>query len=172
MKAFYILFISLAFLISCNSKDADGTANATSKKDTGAAKHAKAICDCFSKIPFDDDPEEILRELEKMDADDKKKIGNCLTKVGDNIEEDLDGIKGKAERKLYTKSFLKGLIDCDCADKFMGNIPYDDFGKFLKDMKREVKDIRDPEDMVEYPSYPSDTGNAYGGYIEPPVSPY
>ncbi len=158
MKFNLFFVIALSVLLSCGSKDT-ASQNVQSSVGTTTNKHAKAVCDCFKdKISFNDDFEEIGEDLQKMDDDDAEEVGECLLKIGKTIEEDLDKLKEKKEKKAYTKSLIKSFVDCECADKLMDNIPFDDFGKALKEAKKELKRMKEPVGD-DYPSYDE---NSYG----------
>jgi len=145
----FILLVLLAVLFSCGNKN-EASQNAQGSLNSTTNKHAKAVCDCFKdKISFSDDPEEIGEDLEKMDDDDAQEVGECILKIGKSIEEDLDKLKDKKEKKLYTKNLIKSLVDCDCVDKLMDNLPYDDYGKMLKEAKRELKYLENRGDYRE-----------------------
>ena len=152
----FISLVILAVLFSCGNKN-DASQNAQENLDTKTNKHAKAVCDCFKdKISFNDDPEDIGDDLEKMDKDDAQEVGEFILKIGKSIEEDLDKLKDKKEKNLYTKSLIKSLVDCDCVDKLMDNLPYDDYSKMLKEAKRELKNLENSGGDVIEETYPND----------------
>lgn len=130
MKKQAPIYFLIIVLISC-SPSVQETTN----------KRAKALCDCFeNKVVFTGELEDINKKISRLTEKDKTSIANCVIEVGQSIETDLEKLKDKKEKKIYTKSLIKSLVDCDCTDKLMDNIPYEEYGKLLKDAKNEMNE--------------------------------
>lgn len=113
-----------------------------SSNESKAENRAEEICDCVKSIGIDKNisigklqNRDFVRDIERKA---EKELPRKLLKVLRKIEEDIDDLS-KAEKKEYTRSLMKALIDTDCADIALDNIPYDMLG-FGLDMAEEGLD--------------------------------
>lgn len=110
-----------------------------SSNESKAENRAEEICDCVKSIGIDKSlsigklqNREFMRDIERKAEEE---LPRKLLKVLRKIEEDIDNLS-KEEKKDYTRSLMKALIDTDCADIALDNIPYDMLG-FGLDMVEE-----------------------------------
>jgi hypothetical protein len=110
--------------------------------ESKAESRAEAMCDCMQDAGVTDMSEIVLgssfRRAMRM-SNDKYTIDlpKCLLKVMKEMETDLQGLS-KKEEKAYTKAFLKGCIDTDCADNLLDFVPYDELGKTIEQYERRI----------------------------------
>jgi hypothetical protein len=128
LKITFILIIGATFT-SCGSNEA------------ATRKHAEELCDCMEDIGLDESLSladlnnyDQMREMEKKA---EESLPKCAFAILKNIQSDLDELN-KSEKKDYTKSFLKNVIDTECADVILDKVPFDMMGMLVVQMEKEV----------------------------------
>lgn len=86
-------------------------------------KHANKLCDCMKEVGIDDlsvssmEDREFTRKMEK-------KMPSCAKETLEAMNKEMNSMN-KDQKVAYTKSFLKDVIDTECATKLLELIPYD-----------------------------------------------
>jgi len=150
MKKLTYLVSLFLIIASCNGKNNTSQSNPSSMEEN-TNKQAKALCDCFKdKVSLDGELSEIQKKFETLSEKETQGISECILKVGKSVEDDLEKLKEKKDKKTYTKNLIKSIVDCDCMDKLMDHIPFEAYGKLLDQAKDEMKEAsRKSEDISE-----------------------
>jgi len=113
-----------------------------SSNESKAEDRAEEICDCVKAIGINEDlsfvklqDRKVMRDIERKA---EKELPRELLKVMRKIEEDIDDLS-KEEKKEYTRALMKALIDTDCANIALDNIPYDMLGFGLDMLESEFE---------------------------------
>jgi hypothetical protein len=113
-----------------------------SSPQSSAENHAEEICDCLKEIGVNKDltiakmqDREFMRDMEDKA---ERTLPAKMIKIMKAIEKDLSSLS-KDDKKEYTRTFLKAIIDTDCADVLFENIPYDMMGIAIGEMEREME---------------------------------
>lgn len=113
-----------------------------SSPEDEAEGHAVEICDCIKSIGIDESTNifklqdrKFMREVERKA---QRELPEKLLVIFKEIEKDLAGLS-KYEKKEYTRALLKSLLDTDCADIALDNIPYDMLGLGIDEMEDQIK---------------------------------
>ncbi|PHR17272.1 MAG: hypothetical protein COA38_21000 [Fluviicola sp.] len=103
--------------------------------------YAEKLCDCMSEIGLDKSINAAdlndRRKMRKMERTAERMLPECTLATLKKIEADLDEMN-KAEKKEYTKAFLKNVIDTECSDVILQNVPFDMIGLLVREVEREV----------------------------------
>lgn len=128
LKVLTILIIG-AVISSCVSNEAK------------TRDHAEALCDCMKEIGLNDDLTaedlEDRRKVRKMENDAERHLPKCALPILKEMKVEMDEL-GKSEKKEYTKAFLKNVIDTDCADVVLDNVPFEALGLLIDDLESQV----------------------------------
>lgn len=113
--------------------------------ESSAENHAEEICDCLKEIGVNKDltivkmqDREFMRGME--DKAERVLPGKIL-KIMKEVDKDLSSLS-KDEKKAYTRAFLKAMIDTECADIALENIPYDMMGLAIGEMESEIEQMK------------------------------
>jgi hypothetical protein len=116
-----------------------------SSPEVQAKDHAEQICDCIKSIGIDEDIDifklqdrKFMREVERKA---ERELPQKLLVILKEIDEELSDLS-KNDKKEYTRALLKSLLDTDCADIALDNIPYDMLGLGIDVMEDEFE-VRD-----------------------------
>ena len=120
MKKSLILVVALTvslLMVSCGGK---------------TKKHANKLCDCMKEVGIDDlsvssmNDREFSRKMER-------KMPSCAKETMETMNEEMKSMS-KDQKVAYTKSFLKDVIDTECATKLLELIPYDMMDMAVKEL--------------------------------------
>ena len=129
MKKISFILLSSLFLSSCGMFGSD------------ASDRADELCECVTnEIDIDGiniaNAESRMREIER-DKEKQRKLASCMLGVAEEIGEDMKELD-KDDKKEYVKDFMKGLIDCECMDAILDNVPFDMIDTFLPTLRQEM----------------------------------
>ncbi len=112
-----------------------------SSPESKAEDRAEEICDCVKSIGISDDMNIFSLQSRSVmrDIEDKaeRELPRKLLKVFKKIEKDIDPLS-KEEKKEYTRALMKAILDTDCADIALNNIPYDMLGLGIDMMEEQL----------------------------------
>ncbi|MCR9171507.1 MAG: hypothetical protein NXI10_03375 [bacterium] len=112
-----------------------------SSPESKAEDRAEEICDCVKAIGINEDmnlfslqDRSVMRDIERKA---ERELPRELLKVLKKIEEDIEKLS-KEEKKEYTRALMKSMMDTDCADMALDNIPYDMLGLGIDMMEEQL----------------------------------
>jgi len=107
-----------------------------------ANDHAEEICECLQDAGLDNSLSLIKlqdrRYMNEMEDKMEKTVPKCMLAILKEMDEEISELS-KKEKKEYTKAFLKGCIDTECADIALDLIPYDMLGIALGEAERQIE---------------------------------
>jgi hypothetical protein len=139
-KYLFIFILPLFVVAGCGSSE------------SSAENHAEEICDCLKEIGVNKDLNMVKMQdrefMRTMEDKAERVLPGKILKIMKEVDKDLSSLS-KVEKKAYTRAFLKAMIDTDCADVALENIPYDMMGIAIGSMEREIE--RSKRYREEYP---------------------
>lgn len=112
-----------------------------SDPEEDAKNHAEEMCDCVKEIGFNEDinifdfgDPDFARNLERRA---EKELPRKFLKIFREMEKEMHELDRK-EKKEYVRTFLKSLLDTDCANIILDRLPYEMIGPALDELEKEV----------------------------------
>lgn len=113
-----------------------------SSPESKAEDRAEAMCDCVMELGIDKNmnlmtlqDRSTMRDIERKA---EKELPEKLLKILREIEDDIDPLS-KEEKKEYTRALMKAILDTECADLALDNIPYDMLGLGIDMMEQQME---------------------------------
>ncbi len=159
-----ILLASSIIISSCGDKS---SAEAAAGSNAKATEFANSMCKMATEVGLDENFKLDENYLEK----NGEKFGkNALNKSDDFIKllKEVDkhvGSLNNDQKTAFTKELMKAIIDTKCSDIFFKEIPYQDLGKFIESMEKEVEREKNRRDNPE-PEAPAYDEYDYSGSSE------
>ena len=129
-----------------------------SSPESKAEDRAEEICECVLELGINKDMNLFsLQDRSKMRDIERKaerELPRKLLKVFKEIEDDIDPLS-KDEKKEYTRALMKAMMDTECADIALDNIPYDMLGMGI-DMAEEQIERQERYRDEDYDDYEED----------------
>lgn len=129
LKITLVLIIGAVFT-SCGSNEA------------ATKNHAEKLCYCMEEVGLDKsmtladlEDRDRMREMEKKA---EETLPKCALSILKEVESDMDELN-KSEKKDYTKSLLKNIIDTECSDVILQQVPFDMIGILIMQLEKEVE---------------------------------
>lgn len=95
-------------------------------------KHANKLCDCMKEVGIDNLSASSMNDREFTQKVEDK-MPSCTKETFETMNEEMKSMS-KDQKVAYTKSFLKDVIDTECATKLLELIPYDMMDMAIKEM--------------------------------------
>ena len=129
LKIALVLIIGATFT-SCGSNQA------------ATKEHAEKLCDCMEEVGLDNSMNvadlEDRKKMREIERKAEQKLPKCTLAILKDIEADMENMN-KTDKKEYTKSFLKNVIDTECSDVILQNVPFDMMGMLIGQLEKEVE---------------------------------
>lgn len=129
LNSFIILIIGAGFS-SCVSNEV---------KTRG---HAEKLCDCMQEIGLNDSLNSSdmsdHRKMRLLERNAEQSLPSCILPTLKEMQADMVEM-GKSEKKEYTKAFLKNVIDTECSDLVLDNVPLDMIGVLIKEIEQAAE---------------------------------
>lgn len=132
-----LILTSILFFSACADKD---------KPESKAKDIADKMCKIASDIGITD------INLDDISNEDQKRMGKKAEQQRDEILTILEEVDkyiktlDKDQKILFTKELMKAIIDSDCSNTLMKNIPFDKWDEFYEEARRELKRDRKEEE--------------------------
>ncbi len=150
----YTIFamLSSVLLFSCGGKG--GTANeTTSGSDAKAKKFAENLCKMAKDVGLDEN----LKFTDEYMRNNGDKMENKIYENSDKFITLLKAIDShlktlnQVQSQKFTKELMKAIIDTECSDILLKEVPYSELGKLISEMEKDITRMKyrkdNPDDL-------------------------
>ncbi len=152
LKYTIYVMLSSVLLFSCggNGSSANET---TSGSDAKAKKFAENLCKMAKDIGLDQNlkfTDEYMRnngdKMENKFYENSDKFITLLKEIDSHLK-----TLNQVQSQKFTKELMKAIIDTECSDILLKEVPYSDFGKVISEMEKEITRMKyrrdNPDDL-------------------------
>jgi len=152
LKYTILAMLSSVLLISCGGKSSSAN-ETTSGSDAKAKKFAENLCKMAKDIGLDQNfkfTDEFMRNNGDKMENKFYENSNKLIVLLKEIESHMKTLN-QAQSQKFTKELMKAIIDTECSDILLKEVPYSEFGKVISEMEKEITRMKyrrdNPDDL-------------------------